>query len=111
MEDTPIVKLALYDGMVCGAVGLDVKGERVLFLRAKAVILASGGGGQLFALTDNTRDVTGDSYALALEAGATVRDMEFVQFFPTMMTRPVRTVIPTLPHLPHHPFLHGRRRD
>lgn len=96
MEDAPIAKLALYDGMVCGAVGLDVKGERVLFLRAKAVILASGGGGQLFALTDNTRDVTGDSYALALGAGATLRDMEFVQFFPLIITSPVRALIPTL---------------
>lgn len=96
MEDVPISKLALYDGMVCGAIGLDVKGERVLFLRDKAVILASGGGGQLFALTDNTRDVTGDSYALALEAGATLRDMEFVQFFPLIMTSPVRALIPTL---------------
>jgi len=96
IEDAPIAKLALYDGVVCGALGLDIKGERLLFLQAKAVILASGGGGQLFALTDNTRDVTGDSYALALEAGATLRDMEFVQFFPLIVTSPVRALIPTL---------------
>ena len=96
IEDSPVVRLALHDGRVCGAVGLDVKGERSLFLRAKAVILASGGGGQLFALTDNTRDVTGDSYALALEAGAILRDMEFVQFYPLIVTSPVRALIPTL---------------
>jgi succinate dehydrogenase/fumarate reductase flavoprotein subunit len=96
IENSPVVRLTLHDGRACGAIGLDVKGEKVLFLRAKAVILASGGGGQLFALTDNTRDVTGDSYALALEAGATLRDMEFVQFFPLIMTSPVRALIPTL---------------
>lgn len=96
IEGAPVAKLALYDGMVCGAIGLDVKGQKVLSLRAKAVVLACGGGGQLFALTDNTRDVTGDSYALALEAGATLRDMEFVQFYPLIMTSPVRALIPTV---------------
>jgi succinate dehydrogenase/fumarate reductase flavoprotein subunit len=96
IEDTPIVRLMLDDGMVCGAIGLDVKGERVVFLQAKVVVLASGGGGQLFALTDNTRDVTGDSYALALEAGATLRDMEFVQFYPLIVTSPLRALIPSL---------------
>jgi fumarate reductase (CoM/CoB) subunit A len=47
-----------------------------------AVILAAGGAGQLFAVTSNTSDVTGDGYALALRAGAALRDMEFIQFYP-----------------------------
>lgn len=59
------------------------------------MILAAGGGGRIFARTDNTRHVTGDSYALALEAGAVVRDMEFVQFYPIMMAWPVRALIST----------------
>lgn len=96
IEDVPIARLVLHNGVVCGATGLDVQRERALFLHAKAVILAFGGGGQLFALTDNTRDVTGDSYALVLEAGAALRDMEFVQFYPLIMTSPVRALIPTL---------------
>lgn len=96
IEDISIAKIAVSEGMVCGAIGLDVKGEGALFLRAKAVILAAGGGGRIFARTDNTRPVTGDSYALALEARAVVRDMEFVQFYPLMMTSPVRALISTL---------------
>lgn len=96
IEDTSIAKIAVSDGMVCGAIGLDVKGERALFLGAKAVILAAGGGGWIFARTDNTRHITGDSYSLALEAGAVVRDMEFVQFYPLMMISPVRALISTL---------------
>jgi succinate dehydrogenase/fumarate reductase flavoprotein subunit len=92
---TPIIKLLVEEGQVCGAIGLDVKGQRVVVLQAKAVVLACGGGGQIFALTDNTLDVNGDSYALALEAGATLRDMEFVQFFPACMTFPLKTIIPT----------------
>lgn len=96
IEDTSIAKIAVSEGMVCGAIGLDIKGERALFLRAKSVILAAGGGGRIFARTNNTRHVTGDSYALALEAGAVVRDMEFVQFYPLMMTSPVRALISTL---------------
>jgi len=95
IEHTPVVKLLVEEGQVCGAIGLDVKGQRAIVLQAKAVVLACGGGGRIFALTDNTLDVSGDSYALALEAGATLRDMEFVQFFPACMTSPLKTIIPT----------------
>lgn len=49
---------------------------------AGAVILATGGGGRIYSHTDNPDRITGDGYALALEAGAALRDMEFVQFYP-----------------------------
>lgn len=53
--------------------------------RAKAVILATGGYGRTFARTTNSHIVTGDGMALALRAGASLCDMEFVQFHPTTL--------------------------
>jgi L-aspartate oxidase len=52
---------------------------------ARAVVVATGGFGQVFASTSNPPAVTGDGLALALRAGAAVRDLEFVQFHPTVL--------------------------
>jgi len=57
------------------------------------VILAAGGGGRVYSRSNNTFDITGDAYALAYQAGATLRDMEFVQFYPTMMFSPLKVTI------------------
>ena len=54
-------------------------------VRARAVVLATGGMGQVFASTTNPSVSTGDGVALALRAGAEVTDLEFVQFHPTVM--------------------------
>jgi L-aspartate oxidase len=76
------------DGRVCGLT-LHVMGEGardgVGAVRARAVVLASGGIGQVFRATTNPHVSTGDGVALALRAGATVRDLEFVQFHPTVL--------------------------
>ena len=76
------------DGAVCG-VTVHVMGEGQLdgvgAIRSRAVILASGGLGQLYAATTNPSVSTGDGMALALRAGAKVRDLEFVQFHPTVL--------------------------
>ncbi len=63
------------------------EGERdgVGAVLCRAVVLASGGFGQVFSQTTNPSVSTGDGMALALRAGATVRDLEFVQFHPTVM--------------------------
>lgn len=63
------------------------EGERdgVGAVECRAVVLASGGFGQVFSQTTNPAVSTGDGMALALRAGATVRDLEFVQFHPTVM--------------------------
>jgi len=78
------VALAMADASaaVCGVWVQDPAGGLVL-LRARAVLLATGGCGALFAATTNQAGATGDGVALAYQAGAAVRDMEFVQFHPT----------------------------
>jgi L-aspartate oxidase len=76
------------DGGVAG-VTLHVLGEGqrggVGAVRCRAVVLASGGLGQVFSQTTNPAVSTGDGMALALRAGAVLRDLEFVQFHPTVM--------------------------
>ncbi|HEY9858821.1 MAG TPA: FAD-binding protein, partial [Candidatus Obscuribacterales bacterium] len=61
---------------------------RVIWVRAAAVVLATGGGGQVFAQTTNPELSTGDGVAIAWRAGALLRDLEFVQFHPTALTKP-----------------------
>ena len=80
--------LTAEDGAIAG-VTVHVMGEGQLdgvgAIRSRAVILASGGLGQLYAATTNPSVSTGDGMALALRAGAKVRDLEFVQFHPTVL--------------------------
>ena len=72
------------DGRITGLAVLDDAG-RPGVLRAPAVLLASGGYGQLYASTTNPDTATGDGVALALRAGAPAADLEFVQFHPTVL--------------------------
>ena len=78
------------DGGVAGVTLLDDAGRPGL-LRAPAVLLATGGFGQLFASTTNPATATGDGTALALRAGAAAADLEFVQFHPTVLHLPGAT--------------------
>ncbi len=73
---------------VSGAVGLQVKNGELIHYRAKAVVLATGGVGELYTLNDNPVGITGDGYALAYHAGAELIDMEFVQFCPLGIAEP-----------------------
>ena len=68
---------------VQGAVALDLKRQRALYIQTSQVILATGGLGQLYRQTTNPVIATGDGLALAANAGATLQGMEFVQFHPT----------------------------
>lgn len=61
--------------------------NRLVWIQASAVILATGGGGQVFAQTTNPPVSTGDGVAIASRAGAILRDLEFFQFHPTALTK------------------------
>ncbi|VEG48249.1 L-aspartate oxidase [Mycolicibacterium chitae] len=76
-------EILLDDGAVVGVQVLSPQGMGVL--HTAAVILATGGLGQLYAATTNPAGSTGDGIALALRAGAAVSDLEFIQFHPTML--------------------------
>src|SRR6202789_340699 len=82
MEWTTSVDLMVEDGRVVGATLLDGEGG-LRVVQAKAVLLASGGAGQVYSDTTNPAVATGDGIAMAYRAGAAVSDMEFYQFHPT----------------------------
>jgi L-aspartate oxidase len=84
VERVLAIDLVLSDGNVCGVVVMDDQGRTALW-RAPAVVLATGGIGQLYARTTNPVEATGDGIAMAARAGADLIDMEFVQFHPTAL--------------------------
>jgi L-aspartate oxidase len=79
--------LLVRDGRCVGVVALDAEGSR-REVHAPHVVLATGGAGQLFAVTTNPHAATGDGMAMALRAGVPVADVEFVQFHPTALHHP-----------------------
>ncbi|MCW6005583.1 fumarate reductase (quinol) flavoprotein subunit [Micromonospora sp. CPCC 205371] len=76
-------RLLVDDGRVCGVVAIELMTGRIEAIGAKAVVLATGGGGRVFPFTTNANICTGDGMALAYRAGAPLKDMEFVQYHPT----------------------------
>ncbi len=62
--------------------------QKISWIKSSAVILATGGGGQVFAQTTNPPVSTGDGVAMAWRSSAIVRDLEFFQFHPTALTKP-----------------------
>ncbi len=85
MEEVNAVDLAHSEGRVTGLYCAPARGGtgRSTFLPARAVVLATGGVGQLYTLTTNPQEARGDGIAMAARAGAVIADAEFVQFHPT----------------------------
>jgi fumarate reductase (CoM/CoB) subunit A len=82
VEDTMVLRLLMDDGQAAGAVGVNLFTAEMVGFKANAIVLATGGAGNIYTFTTNPADVTGDGYILALGAGAELVDMEFVQFYP-----------------------------
>jgi succinate dehydrogenase / fumarate reductase flavoprotein subunit len=96
MECT-IVTLLKDGERVVGALAYERERGRFKLFRCKAVVLATGGIGRAYKITSNSWEYTGDGHSLAYHAGATLMDMEFVQFHPTGMVWPpsVRGILVT----------------
>lgn len=84
MEETMAVDLLTSGDRCLGILALDKQGSKLMIM-ARAVILATGGVGQLYEKTTNPLEATGDGIAMALRTGVTVKHLEFVQFHPTML--------------------------
>jgi L-aspartate oxidase len=88
-EDWLALSLHLEGGRVAGVVGVPHNAVHPTLIRARHVVLACGGAGQLYSVTTNPALSTGDGVAMALAAGAAVADVEFMQFHPTALHHPV----------------------
>ena len=90
---------------VCGAIGFERDGAPCM-ISCKALVLAAGGGAGIYANNDNCKSIAGDGYALALEAGLSLADMEFVQFYPLGFNERglPRTII--FPPIPAEAWMH-----
>lgn len=97
VEDLFIYRFLMSDGRVSGAVGLDLQRDRFFVIQAGSTILATGGMGMAYSVTDMEAGSCGDGLYLAYEAGAELMDMEMHQFFPTAFVYPesLRGVIVT----------------
>ncbi|MBC7246236.1 MAG: L-aspartate oxidase [Actinobacteria bacterium] len=87
-EDFFAIDVVTSGGSCLGVLVMESETGTLHFLRASCVVLATGGMGQLYAVTTNPEICTGDGVAMALRAGAEVADVEFLQFHPTALHIP-----------------------
>jgi L-aspartate oxidase len=90
-EHTSVVDLVVRDGACVGALAIDPDGRLVAY-RTGAVVLGTGGAGQMFPVNTAPGEMTGDGYAMALRAGAELVNMEFMQY----MVRAISGQVPNL---------------
>jgi len=82
-----VFDLIVEDGKTLGAFGF-FKDGRPCLIQSKAIILAAGGAGAIYYRNDNQRTILGDGYGLALRAGLSLLDLEFVQLYPFVLAEP-----------------------
>ena len=87
-EHVQVEDLVVEGGRATALLGLDTRTNTTERFEADAIVLATGGCGQLFRVSTNPDVTTGDGIALAYRAGAEVQDMEFIQFHPTALRIP-----------------------
>ncbi|MDX3773161.1 fumarate reductase (quinol) flavoprotein subunit [Chromatiaceae bacterium AAb-1] len=83
LDEYFVLDLLTDENRIAGVIALHLLTGELVVIRAKAVILATGGAGRVFQFNTNGGIVTGDGMALAYRKGVTLRDMEFVQYHPT----------------------------
>ena len=82
-DEVYVTSILVEDGMFKGVTAIDMKTGEFLVFRARAGIIATGGGGRIYKFTTYAHSATGDGLGMALRAGLPLKDMEFVQFHPT----------------------------
>ena len=82
-EEWFVTKLIIEDGECRGVIAMDIHSGKLEIIKAKSVILATGGAGRIFEPSTNALICTGDGLALAYDVGASLMDMEMVQYHPT----------------------------
>ena len=87
-ENCFVVDLIIEEDCCKGIIALEKEDSQLLEINSKIVMLATGGAGQIYALNTNPTIATGDGYAIAYRAGAELKNMEFVQFHPTVLYSP-----------------------
>ena len=88
IEEVFVTNLLKSNNRIAGAFAIDYKSGGFLVFKSKATVLAAGGPGRVYKITSNAAQDTGDGYAIASRAGATLMDMEMFQFHPTGMLTP-----------------------
>jgi succinate dehydrogenase/fumarate reductase flavoprotein subunit len=83
-----ISDLVVADGRVGGALAFDLRTGEPILIRAKAVVIATGGCMEMFAYSAAAAESTGDGFAMAYRAGVPLIDMEFIQFYPVCVVWP-----------------------
>jgi len=84
VENMFVTRLFASEGRFAGAAGLTEQGKFVA-LHARCCVLATGGFAQVYLRTNNAAGITGDGHALAFDLGLPLKDVEFVQFYPTAL--------------------------
>ncbi|WAH38767.1 FAD-binding protein [Alicyclobacillus dauci] len=88
LRNVMITRLVKDDGVVVGAIGFSIESLEPITIAASNVIIATGGLTETYARNSASANMTGDGFVLAAEAGAELRDMELVQFFPIAHLHP-----------------------
>lgn len=83
-----VVSLLVKDKTVAGLTAIDIKTGEMCALRAKAVVMATGGHERIYGFTTFSHTATGDGMTIAYRAGVQLKDMEFIQFHPTGLVPP-----------------------
>jgi succinate dehydrogenase/fumarate reductase flavoprotein subunit len=108
LQNTVVLDLVAEDDVVRGALALDMEAGRFVFICAKAVILATGGGMSAFKHSTAPVELTGDGTAMAARAGLPLVDMEFPMFFPGLFAWPPALKKVEVPyHLSAGGIIHG----
>lgn len=92
LSSTRALSLIIHNGVACGAMLYDRKTGKHFPAFARAVLIATGGFGGIFRFSTNSADIGGDGVGMAYEAGASLVDMEFIQYEPTVAVSPEKLI-------------------